>query len=96
METSVTFRHFNAQHPNLHDIALESLKKLEKFHDNIISGDVFYHNEKEKFVEIKIHIPNKTLVVKEENEEFKKAIHDATEKMIRQIKKQKTKQDSVR
>lgn len=91
METNVTFRHFEGSHPNLQEIAIESLEKLERFHDNIISGEVVFSNQTPKQVEIKIHIKEKTLVINEENEELKKALHDATEKMVRQIRKHKTK-----
>lgn len=91
METNVTFRHFDGQHPNLQEMALDSLKKCEKFHENIISGEVIFVNEANKYVEIIIHVKDKTLVIKEDNEELKKALHDATDRMIRQIKKHKTK-----
>lgn len=91
METNVTFRHFEGQHPNLQDLALESLTKLERFHDNIISGDVVFLNQVPKSVEIKIYIKEKTLVISEENDDLKKALHDATDRMARQIKKHKTK-----
>jgi putative sigma-54 modulation protein len=91
METNVTFRHFEGQHPHLQELALESLQKLERFHDNIISGDVIFSNQIPKTVEMKIYIKDKSLIINEENEELKKALHDATDRMIRQIKKHKTK-----
>ena len=91
METNVTFRHFEGQHPHLQELAMESLEKCSRFHDNIISGEVVFANQTPKGVEIKIHVKEKTLVITEENEELKKALHDATERMIRQIKKHKTK-----
>lgn len=91
METNVTFRHFEGQHPHLQEMALESLKKCERFFENIVSGEVIFVNENHKYVEMIIHVKDKTLVIKEENEELKKALHDATERMIRQIKKHKTK-----
>jgi len=91
METNVTFRHFEGQHPNLQELALESLQKLERFHDNIISGDVVFANQIPLSVEMKIYIKEKSLIITEENEDLKKALHDATDRMIRQIKKHKTK-----
>lgn len=91
METNVTFRHFEGNHPHLHEMALDSLKKFERFHENIINGEVKFVNEQQKFVEIILQLKDKTLVIKEENEELKKALHDATDKMIRQINKHKTK-----
>lgn len=91
METNVTFRHFEGNHPNLRELALESLKKFEKFHDNIINGEVKFVNDQQKFVEIILQLKEKTLVIKEENEELKKALHEATDRMVRQINKHKEK-----
>lgn len=87
MEKNVTFRHFNAQHPDLTTQAEASLDKIDKFYDRIINGDVTFLNENPKKVEIRIHVPDKILVVQEEGEELKKLLHDATDKMVRQVKK---------
>lgn len=94
METQVTFRHFNGQHPDLQDQALAHLDKLERFHDHIISGEVIFNNETHKNIELKVHVKSDTIVIKEEGDEFKKMIHDATDRMIRQLKKDKDKKSS--
>lgn len=91
METNITFRHFNAQHPDLKESAEESLEKIGKFYDRIINGDVTFLNGTPKKVEIRIHVPDKILVIEESGEELKKILHDATERMIRQVKKFKDK-----
>jgi len=91
MKTNVTFRHFNAQHPDLHNLAMESAGKFTKFHDNIISTDFIFLNESDKVVEITLHVQGSTLVVKESSDEFKKSLAVAEDKMVRQIKKWKTK-----
>jgi ribosomal subunit interface protein len=87
METNITFRHFNGQHPDLTELAETYLQKINKFYDRIINGDVIFFNETPKKVEIKIHVPDKILIIEETGEELKKILHDATDKMIRQVKK---------
>jgi ribosomal subunit interface protein len=91
MDTNVTFRHFNAQHPELKELASDSLNKLLRFHDRIISGSVVFSNDTEKKVEMKIHISGNDLIVSDKGEDFKKILHDLTDTMARRVKKLKSK-----
>lgn len=73
------------------------IKKLETFHDKIISADVYLKFEntqqiKEKKAEIKINIPGSTLYAEETSKTFEAATDEAMESLRRQIKKVKEKQ----
>ncbi len=94
MEVMVTARHFKAS-PELREEATKAARKFERFYDGIIRTEIVLANEKAaeppNKVEFVVHITDHTLVVKEEGEEFEKLIHDASEKIVRQIRKLKTK-----
>lgn len=91
MQTKVTFRHFKGNHPELHTLAEETALNFEKFHDGIISTNVVFSNDTEKSVEFTVHVKDMTLVAKEASDDFHKSLSDASDKMIRQINKWKTK-----
>ena len=91
MVTNVTFRHFNGQHPELREMAIDHANGFEKFFDNIISTNVEFINESEKTVYIKVHVQGNTLFAKEGSDDFKKSLGIASDKMVRQLKKWKTK-----
>ncbi len=91
METNITFRHFNSQHPELKEMAQDSLKKMLRYNDRIISGSVVFANDTEKKVEIRLHLSGSDLVVSHVGEDFKKILHDTSDKMIRRVKKLKSK-----
>jgi ribosomal subunit interface protein len=92
MKTNITFRHFNASHPDLQELAKESAHRLTKFHDSIMSTHVDFINEGDKTVQFTVNVGGATLVAKETSTELKKSLALAEDKMIRQIKKLKTKQ----
>jgi len=96
MQTKITFRHFRGQHPELHDIAIEMAENLEKYYDGIISANVDFVNETDKTVQFTVHVQGNTLVVKEKSDDFKKSLNLAEDKMIRQLRKYKTKHTSVK
>ncbi len=96
MLTKITFRHFKGNHPDLHDTALEVAEGFTKYHDSIISTNVEFINEHQKTVEFTVHLQGSTLVAKESSEDFQKSLHEAGEKIVRQIKKYKTKNLSTR
>ncbi|MDT3740936.1 MAG: HPF/RaiA family ribosome-associated protein [Candidatus Kapabacteria bacterium] len=96
MKTQITFRHTNSSHPKLHEDALNAAMGFEKYYDGIISTNVEFINEVSKTVEITVFIQGNTLVAKEDSDDFNKSLHDASEKIIRQIRKHKTKQISAR
>ncbi len=92
MQTRVTFRHMKSS-PELKELAQESSEKFEKFSDEITSGDFVFVNEgpTQKIVEFTVQVNGNTLVVKEDSDDFVKSLKDGADKMIRQIKKWKTK-----
>ena len=90
MQTKVTFRHFKSE-PELYDAAIESAKSFEKFFDDIISTDVIFNNDIGKGVEFTVRVKGETLIVKENSDDFFKSLNEGTNKMIRQIRKWKTK-----
>ncbi|HOK15112.1 MAG TPA: ribosome-associated translation inhibitor RaiA, partial [Candidatus Kapabacteria bacterium] len=91
MQTKVTFRHFKGNHPQLHEEAIELSKSFEKYHDGIISSNVVFVNDTLKTVEFTVHLQGTTLKATESSDDFHKSLHTAGEKIIRQIRKYKTK-----
>jgi ribosomal subunit interface protein len=96
MQTKVTFRHTKGNHPDLQEMALDFAKGFEKYHDGIISVDVELNNEAMKIAEFTVNMQGTTLVSREASDDFKKSLHAAADKIIRQIKKWKTKNISSR
>ena len=90
MKTQVTFRHLNSN-PALQDAAMSSIKKFEKFFGGITSTNVEFINEATKQVEFTVQVQGNTLVASEESDDFHKSLSEATDKMIRQIRKWKAK-----
>ncbi len=94
MRTKFTARHFRA-HSSLKDYALETLGKLEKFYDGIISAEVILSYEKPrdsvKVAEINLAVHSKTLNAVERSDDFVKSIDQAMDKLERQLVKYKTK-----
>lgn len=91
MSTNVTFRHFNSQHPELESNARDVVEGFKKYIDDIHSADVVFNNDKEKEVEITIRLDGQTLNAKDQSDEFRKSLAGVEDKIIRQIKKYKTK-----
>jgi putative sigma-54 modulation protein len=90
MKTNVTFRHLKS-HPDLENAALAAADGFAKFLDNIISTDVVFKNEIDKTVEFTVRVQGNTLVAKDSSDDFYKSLNDASDKIIRQIHKFKTK-----
>lgn len=90
MKTQVTFRHVESS-PALHDAAVESIKKFERFFNGITAANAEFISDNGKTVEFTVQVQGNTLVSKESSEDFTKSINLASDKMIRQIKKWKTK-----
>ncbi len=91
MQTNVTFRHFNGQHPKLHQAALDTVKNFEKYHDGILSANIDFINEHDKIVQFTLNLEGDTIVAKEESDDFNKSLNLASDKVKRQIRKWKTK-----
>lgn len=95
MKTNVTFRHLKSS-PELKEKALESVNTFEKFYDGIISANVEFINEAEKSVAFTVHINGTTLVARESADDFVKSLNVAEDKIVRQLRKWKTKAHNVR
>lgn len=95
MTTEVTFRHFNAKHPTLHNMALESADRFTQFNNSILSTHIEFTNEpEEKKVEFRVNANGNVLVSSDSTDDFKKSLANAEEKLIRQLRKLKTKINS--
>lgn len=95
MKTNVTFRHFNSQHPHLHEEAITQANHFSKYFENIISADVEFINDEQKIVEFKVVINKDILKSSGKSDDFSKSLHLASDKMIQQLKKFKTKHYEV-
>ena len=95
MDIHITARHFRA-HETLRTHAQESLKKLERFHRDIISAAMVLSYEKAihsvKVVELHITVHGAVLKLLVKSEDFIKSIDAAIQKIERQIQKYKSKQ----
>ncbi len=75
----------------LTDDAIEAMKKFEKYYDSITSANVEFIADTHNIVEMTVHAHGKVLVVKEHSDDFNKSLHEATDKMVRQLRKTKEK-----
>ncbi len=94
MNIQITSRKFRAKE-SLKEFIKAEVSSLEKYNDEIMEATVilsFTHlKESEKTAEIVIKIPHKTLSVSETTEDFEKSVSLAVEKLVRQLRKVKTK-----
>ncbi len=94
MHIKITARRFRAR-PDIREHAIEQVKKLDRFFDGIVSGDIilsFEGAEKNiKIAEINLHVHGTVLTAKEKSDDFRKSIDFAVEKMNVQLEKYKTK-----
>jgi putative sigma-54 modulation protein len=95
MKVNTQAVNFNAD-AKLINFSQSRLDKLELFYDKIVSADVFLKventSEKEnKTVDIKLHIPKDTFVVKKQCKSFEEAIDSACESLERKLVKKKKK-----
>jgi putative sigma-54 modulation protein len=94
MRTKFTARHFRA-HSSLKEYGLDSLIKLEKFYDGIISAEMILSFEKSrdsvKIAEVNVSVHSKILNAVEHSEDFIKSIDQAIGKLERQLVKYKAK-----
>lgn len=92
MTTEVTFRHFKSKHPHLHDMALDAADGFTQFNGSILSTHVEFINEpEEKVVKFTVNANGKVLVSHDSTDDFKKSLAGAEDKLIRQLRKLKTK-----
>lgn len=87
--------HFDAS-SQLIEFINKKLSKLETFFDRIVEAEVFLkvgtrQNVKDKIVEIKLHVPGKTLFVTKTSKAFEVSADEAVHSIAAQLKKQKEK-----
>ena len=95
MKVNTQAVNFNADRKLL-DFIQARLDKLEVFYDKIISSDIYLKventSEKEnKIVEIKLHIPKDTFVVKKQCKSFEEAVDSCCGSLERKLAKKKKK-----
>ena len=94
MNINITSRKFKAK-DSLKSFITDELLQLQKFHNEILDADVTLHfthlKDSIKTAEIKLQLPRKTLHVSESSDEFSKSIATAKDKLVRQLKKVKSK-----
>lgn len=96
MNTKVTFRHTKGNHPDLNEMALQTAETFSKYNDSIISTNVEFINEVNKIVQFQVNVKDSTIVAKHESDDFHKSLHEASDKVVRQLKKWKTKHTNGR
>jgi ribosomal subunit interface protein len=94
MNIKFTARHFRP-HAEIKEHALDTVKKLGKFYDGIVSATIVLSFERVtnsvKIAEINLHVHGTILSAKEKSDEFLKSIDVAAQKLTLQLEKYKTK-----
>lgn len=95
MKITVQSIHFNADYKLL-DFIQKKVDKLDQFHDQIISGEVYLklenvEDEANKISEIKLIVPGGILFAKEQCKSFEEATDLSIESLRKQITKHKDK-----
>lgn len=94
MQMQIHSIHFDAD-ARLLEFVEHKIDKLNTFHDQIISCEVFLRVEKSddrdnKVSEVKIHVPGADFFAKRKAASFEAGIDEVVEAIRRQIRKQKT------
>ena len=93
MNIKFTARHFRP-HADIKEHALDTVKKLGKFYDGIVSATIVLSFERVtnsvKIAEINLHVHGTVLSAKEKSDEFHKSIDVAANKLTVQLEKYKT------
>jgi putative sigma-54 modulation protein len=94
MDIHVTARHFKA-HESLRRYAFDSLKKLERYYNGIVSANIVLSFEKAfhsvKTAELHVTVYGTILKSLAKSDDFVKSIDTVVEKVERQIQKYKSK-----
>jgi ribosomal subunit interface protein len=94
MDVQVTARHFQAS-TDLRELARETAAKFSRYNDHIHRVEIVMSkentNENSSAVEFIVHVQDQTVVITERAPEFEKALHDGSERVIRQFRKLRTK-----
>lgn len=96
MNLKINSIHFDAD-SKLENFIQTKLNRIAKFHDGIVSAEVFLRlekkqNQENKITEIKLEIPGTDLFVKKQSKTFEEATNEACEALTSQLKKYKEKQ----
>lgn len=95
MDIHVTARHFKA-HESLRTYAFDSMKKLERYYNGIVSANFILSYEKAvnsvKMAELYVTVYGTVLKTVVKSDDFVKSIDAAVVKVERQIQKYKAKQ----
>ena len=68
------------------------LSRLDKLHDRIIDADVVLEGKlHQKEAQIKVKVPEETLIAKDTADKFEIAVESAVDKLVDQMKKYKEK-----
>tara|TARA_B110000879_G_scaffold12616_1_gene15809 strand:- start:150 stop:452 length:303 start_codon:yes stop_codon:yes gene_type:complete len=78
----------------------KKMDKLDVFYDNIVNADVYLKAEsspgtENKYIELKISVPGKELVVKKHAKTFEEASDSGAEALRRSLVRYKEKQNAV-
>ena len=91
MNFSITARHFKLK-DDLKAYVEEKVKKLDRYHENILDVDVVLGWEKQnRYAEFRISVYNKQIVIKEISDEIRKSFDLALDRAERQLKRYKEK-----
>ncbi|MFN8360296.1 MAG: ribosome-associated translation inhibitor RaiA [Candidatus Kapaibacterium sp.] len=90
MITNVTARHFKAW-PELQESAVVAAQGFSKYNDSITRTDIILSEDKGKSVEFTVHVNGHTFHGEASGDDFDKAIHGASDKIIAQLRKLKEK-----
>ena len=96
MDVHITTRHTTLSEEE-HQAAVSAAEHLEKFHSHLIRLDITVSEESGyKEAEFAARVQGHTVVAKERASEHSKAIHDARDKIERQLIKLNDRQHDVR
>lgn len=94
MNINVHSIHFDAD-VKLVEFIKEKIQKLNQFHDNILSAEVFLRlehdgeNRENKLVEVRLAIPGRELFAKRHGKTFEEAAVETTEALRSQVERTK-------
>jgi len=100
MQATIQSIHFDADH-SLKSFVQEKVTKLDQFYENILSKEVILKKEnsdsdKGSIFEIKLRVPSQTPIATETASTFEEATDKGLDNMVRQLKKFKDKQRTIR
>ncbi|MBI1807600.1 MAG: ribosome-associated translation inhibitor RaiA [Ignavibacteria bacterium] len=94
MDIHFTARKFKAR-DSIREHAIEAIKKLDKYYDGIVRGDIILSYERTtkslKTAEINLHVYGTILTATEKSDDYLKSIYLAIDKLERQLAKYKMK-----